>query len=269
MFLIFYFCNIMDMKILYTPYGICHLSVVPVRLEPFEGAEMTTQLLFGELLQVIEKQKDWSYVRLIFDGSEGWIFSNQFTEISDKDYRKTLKKKPKYAHKWITKLRLKNAENAFLYIPKGATFSHNYLLKTSQSTQKPLNEGMAATALEYLNVPYLTGGKTPFGIDAAGLVQMVCKMNGISLLRTAQQQSQQGELIGFIEETLSGDLAFFDNEEGQIIHVGILLGDNKIIHSFGQVRVDRLDHIGIFSAERRNYTHKLRLMRRVTNLQNK
>ncbi len=266
MFLIFYFCNIMDMKILYMPYGICHLSVVPVRLEPFEGAEMTTQLLFGELLQVIEKQKDWSYVRMIFDGSEGWIFNNQFTEISDKEYRKTFKKKPKYAHKSITKLRLKNAENVFLHIPKGATFSYNYLLKTSQSTQKPASEGIVATALEYLNVPYLSGGKTLFGIDAAALVQMVCKLNGINLLRTAQKQSKQGELISFIEETLPGDLAFFDDDEGQIIHVGMLLGDNKIIHSFGQVRIDKLDHIGIFNAEVRNYTHKLRLMRRVTNL---
>ncbi|GJQ06505.1 hydrolase Nlp/P60 [Capnocytophaga cynodegmi] len=253
----------MSMKILYTPYGICHLSVVPVRLEPFESTEMITQLLFGELLQVIETQENWSFVRIIFDGTEGWVLNNQFTEISDKEYRKVLKKKDKYAHRLMTKLRLKNAENSFLYVPKGATFSYNYLLNASQSTQKPSGVGIISTAFEYLNVPYLLGGRTPFGIDASGFVQIVYKLNGINLLRTPEKQSKQGELVGFIEETIPGDLAFFDDEEGNITHVGILLGDNQIIHSYGKVRVDKLDHIGIFNSEIRNYTHKLRLMRRI------
>lgn len=251
------------MKILYTPYGICHLSVVPVRLEPSDVAEMTTQLLFGDLLQVVEKQEKWSFIRMIFDGTEGWVLNSQFLEISDKDYRKALKKKDKYAHRLVTKLRLKNAENSFLHIPKGATFSYNYLLNTSQSTQKPSNTGIVPTALEYLNAPYLLGGRTPFGIDASGFVQMVYKLNGINLLRTPEKQSKQGELVNFIEEIIPGDLAFFDDDEGNIIHVGILLGNNQIIHSYGKVRIDKLDHIGIFNSEIRNYTHKLRLMRRI------
>ncbi|MDO4229674.1 MAG: C40 family peptidase [Capnocytophaga sp.] len=253
----------MDLKILYMPYGICHLSIVPIRLEPFAYAEQTSQLLFGELLQVIDKQQDWSYIRMIFDGMEGWVLNSQFKEITDKDFRKALRKKDKYAHKLVTKLRLKTAENLFLLIPKGATFSYNNLLNTSQSMQKNPNTGIVSTALEYLNVPYLAGGKTPFGIDASALVQMVYKLNGINLLRTCEKLSKQGKLVDFIEESLPGDLAFFDNEEGQIIHVGILLGDNKIIHSYGKVRIDRLDHIGIFNDEIRNYTHKLRLMRRI------
>lgn len=258
----------MDLKILYMPYGICHLSIVPIRLEPSACAEQVSQLLFGELLQVIDKQQDWSYVRVIFDQTEGWVMNNQFKEITDKDFRKALKKKDKYAHRLVTKLRLKTAENSFLYIPKGATFSHNNLLNTSQSTQKNSSAGIVPTALEYLNVPYLAGGKTPFGIDASALVQMVYKLNGISLLRTCEKLSKQGVLVDFIEESLPGDLAFFDDEEGQIIHVGILLGDNKIIHSYGKVRVDRLDHIGIFNNEIRNYTHKLRLMRRIIEQKN-
>nr|WP_314558917.1 C40 family peptidase [uncultured Capnocytophaga sp.] len=253
----------MTMKILYTPYGICHLSIVPVRLEPHEGAEMHTQLLFGELLQVIDKEENWSYVRLLFDNTEGWISNNQFTEISDKDYRKTLKKKEKYAHRQLTKLRLKTEAGVFLHIPKGATFSHNHLLHTSQSTQRPTSVGVVATALEYLNVPFLAGGKTPFGIDAAGLVQMVFKLNGIHLPRTAEKQAACGTALSFLEESEAGDLAFFDDEEGNIIHVGILLGDNKIIHSFGKVRIDRLDHIGIFNNELRNYTHQLRLLKKI------
>lgn len=253
----------MTMKILYTPYGICHLSIVPVRLEPTESAPMHTQLLFGELLQVIDKQEQWSYIRLLYDNTEGWIANNQFTEISDKDYKKALKKKEKYAHRWLTKLRLKTGDDLFLHIPKGATLAHNHLLHTSQSTQRPTNKGIVATAFEYLNVPFLAGGKTPFGIDAAGLVQMVFKLNGIHLPRTAEKQAACGVSLSFLEESEAGDLAFFDDEEGHIMHVGILLGDNRIIHSFGKVRIDRLDHIGIFNNELRNYTHQLRLLKKI------
>lgn len=251
------------MKILYTPYGICHLSVVPVRTEPSHSAPMCTQLLFGDLLQVIENQEEWCCVRILFDGNEGWIHNKQFLEISDKEYRKALKKKIRYAHNLVTKLPIKNSENSFLQIPKGADFTHNSLLKVGVRNQKPKHSGIVATALEYLNAPYLWGGKTPFGIDASGLVQMVYKLNGIALPREASRQATQGELVSFIEEIIPGDLAFFDDEEGQIIHVGILLGDNRIIHSYGKVRIDRLDHIGIFNSEVRNYTHKLRLMRRI------
>lgn len=251
------------MKILETPYGICHLSVVPVRVSPCESAEMCTQLLFGELLQVTEKHDNWCLIRLLYDNSEGWVATNQFTEISDKDYKKALKKKEKYAHKWLTKLRLKTGTDLYLHIPKGATFSHNHLLHTSQSTQRAPHPSVVATAKEYINVPFLAGGRTPFGIDAAGLVQIVFKLCGVHLPRTAQAQASCGSSISFLEESKAGDLAFFDDEEGNIIHVGILLGDNKIIHSYGKVRIDRLDHIGIFNNELRNYTHQLRLLRKI------
>jgi len=224
---------------------------------------MCTQLLFGELLQVTEKHDNWCLIRLLYDNSEGWVATNQFTEISDKDYKKALKKKEKYAHKWLTKLRLKTGADLYLHIPKGATFSHNHLLHTSQSTQRAPHPSVVATAKEYINVPFLAGGRTPFGIDAAGLVQIVFKLCGVHLPRTAQAQASCGSSIRFLEESKAGDLAFFDDEEGNIIHVGILLGDNKIIHSYGKVRIDRLDHIGIFNNELRNYTHQLRLLRKI------
>ena len=137
------------------------------------------------------------------------------------------------------------------------------MLHTSQSTQRAPHPSVVATAKEYINVPFLAGGRTPFGIDAAGLVQIVFKLCGVHLPRTAQAQASCGSSISFLEESKAGDLAFFDDEEGNIIHVGILLGDNKIIHSYGKVRIDRLDHIGIFNNELRNYTHQLRLLRKI------
>ena len=119
------------------------------------------------------------------------------------------------------------------------------------------------TAILYLNSPYLWGGKTPFGIDCSGFTQMVYKLNGYKLLRDASQQATQGEALSFIEESEPGDLAFFDNAEGVITHVGIIMEDNYIIHAHGKVRIDRIDHTGIFNSEARMHTHKLRVIKRI------
>jgi cell wall-associated NlpC family hydrolase len=115
----------------------------------------------------------------------------------------------------------------------------------------------------YLNAPYLWGGKTPFGIDCSGFTQMVYKLNGYHLLRDASQQASQGIPLSFIEESEPGDLAFFDNEEGNIIHVGIMMENNYIIHASGKVRIDRLDHLGIYNADTNRHTHKLRVIKKI------
>ena len=154
-----------------------------------------------------------------------------------------------------------------LSIPMGSTLNglavlgHNF---EGKSISKKLKKAhLVDTALLYLNAPYLWGGKTPFGIDCSGFTQMVYKLNGYKLLRDASQQSTQGEALSFIEESEPGDLAFFDNADGDIIHVGIIMEDNYIIHAHGQVRIDRLDHTGIFNYEQRGHTHKLRVIKRI------
>ncbi|MGK0175927.1 MAG: cell wall-associated NlpC family hydrolase, partial [Ulvibacter sp.] len=124
-------------------------------------------------------------------------------------------------------------------------------------------ENLINTAFMYLNTPYLWGGKTPFGIDCSGLTQMVYKLCGYKLLRDASQQAMQGEVLSFIEESEPGDLAFFDNSEGDIVHVGIIMKDNYIIHAHGKVRIDRIDHSGIYNIDTRRHTHKLRVIKKI------
>jgi cell wall-associated NlpC family hydrolase len=122
---------------------------------------------------------------------------------------------------------------------------------------------LVGDAMLYLNAPYLWGGRTPFGIDCSGFVQMVYKLQGLKLLRDASQQATQGEVISLLAEAEQGDLAFFDDEEGNITHVGMIIDSQRIIHCSGRVQIDNLDHEGIFNVRLQKYTHKLRLIKRI------
>ena len=141
--------------------------------------------------------------------------------------------------------------------------SNNYEFEGLKTSGIKPKSNIVDTAHMYRSAPYLWGGKTPFGIDCSGFTQMVYKLNGYKLLRDASQQATQGEVLSFIEESEPGDLAFFDNEEGKIIHVGIMLENNYIIHASGKVRIDRLDHLGIYNAELNRHTHRLRVIKKI------
>jgi cell wall-associated NlpC family hydrolase len=140
----------------------------------------------------------------------------------------------------------------------------NVQLSVIDSANNPPTENnIINIATKYINAPYLWGGRTPFGIDCSGFVQMVFRFLGIKLYRDAYQQAEQGRMVEFINQTQTGDLAFFDNKHKRIIHVGIILPDRKIIHASGQVRIDTMDHYGIFNADTNSYSHKLRVIRRL------
>ena len=251
-------------------FGICNLANIPLRIEPSDKSETVSQVLFGEHFETIEKSNQWLKIKLQFDGYEGWIDSKQIQTISESDY-----------HLLSEDLIVLNADlveyitgpnNFLMPIPLGASLSflnYNEINKNNLSFEglkvngsKPKNK-LIETAFMYLNAPYLWGGKTPFGIDCSGFTQMVYKLNGFKLMRDASQQVSQGEALSFIEESEAGDLAFFDNEEGNIIHVGIIMNDNYIIHANGKVRIDRLDHLGIYNPETNRHTHKLRVIKKI------
>lgn len=246
-------------------YGICNLSIVPIRAEATDVSEMVTQLLYGEHFKILETRKKWSRIRLAFDKYEGWIDNKQFVNISEEDYNFFETKEIKLSSDLVDFVT--STDIQLLSICLGSSVSATEYFKHSfegKFFSKTLPKHyLIETALLYLNTPYLWGGKTPFGIDCSGFTQMVYKLNGHKLLRDASQQATQGEALSFIEESEPGDLAFFDNEEGRITHVGIIMEDNYIIHAHGKVRIDRLDHSGIFNYEVRNHTHKLRVIKRI------
>lgn len=254
-------------------FGFCELATIPVRTEPSDRSEMSTQLLFGDLVEVEEQSGPWISIRNFFDDYTGWIDYKQLRMISGEEYCR-LKGARLFVNRQLCTDVVKN-EGQSRFLPAGCSF---YDLKGRTMVvqdQQYVLEGKAfpfefdgagnlmESAFACLSSPYLWGGKTCFGFDCSGFTQVVFKQHGIGLLRDAAQQSAQGEMISFLSDGMPGDLAFFDNEEGTIVHVGILLDNQKIIHCSGQVRIDDIDHQGIFNRERKVYTHKLRLIRRV------
>ncbi|MCL9770942.1 C40 family peptidase [Flavobacterium sp. HXWNR69] len=251
-------------------FGICNLAIVPVRAEANDRSEQVSQLLFGEHFKIIEMTAKWVQVELAYDGYIGWIDSKQYIAISEEQYQ-ILNNTPIVLNADLVEY-ITTPNNQLTSITLGASLSFldNEEINTSKYSfegvkvcgQKPKTD-LIKTAFMYLNAPYLWGGKTPFGIDCSGFTQMVYKLNGYKLLRDASQQATQGDALSFIEESEPGDLAFFDNEEGNIIHVGIMMENNYIIHASGKVRIDRLDHLGIYNAETNRHTHKLRVIKKI------
>lgn len=246
-------------------YGICPLSIVPLRLEASDKSELVSQVLYGELFKVLEIKKKWSKIRLDFDSYEGWIDNKQYQLISKEDFDSLTKNDKKFTSDLVDVVSTKESNLLSVTIGceiQNVDFIEHSFEGHSVSTKQP-KSGLTETALLFVNSPYLWGGKTPFGIDCSGFTQMVYKINGYRLLRDASQQATQGEPLSFIEESEPGDLAFFDNKEGEIIHVGLILKDNYIIHAHGKVRIDRLDHTGIFNTELKTYSHKLRVIKKI------
>ncbi len=252
--------------------SICQVSVAPVRKEPSDASEMLTQLLFGELCEVTEVKKQWVKIKILFDEYEGWMDSKQILMISDIEYTNFLQETSFISEPFSllvsqnqpfpvtigAEIHHLNEQNIFELTPNNQFLVEEKLIQGRQDKKQILE-----LAFKYINTPYLWGGKSTYGIDCSGLVQMVYKMAGYKLPRDAYQQAEIGEVLSFIEEAEPGDLAFFENQEGKIIHVGFILPNQKILHASGKVRIDNLDYTGIFNSDLNKYTHQLRFIRRV------
>jgi len=257
-------------------FGICMLSVIPCRKEPSDAAEMVTQLLFGEHYEIKEKRKKWYRIQNCTDGYDCWIDRKQHSALDEKFADRLNKQKfvatclelativQNQRTSEIVPILMGSSlpfleEGQFKIAKEVFAFEGNAQLKP----EKRNREALIQHAMTYMNAPYLWGGRQPFGIDCSGLVQICYKMLGINLPRDAYQQASCGHALSFLEEAEPGDLAFFDNEEGRIIHVGILLENHRIIHASGKVRIDRIDHQGIYNNDISDYSHRLRIIKRI------
>ncbi len=255
-----------------SPYAVCNLSIVPIRAEASDKSEIYTQLLFGDAFEILERQPKWIRIRTLYENYEGWIDPKQLAPITEEQYQKWPGSTQIVGLDLSAKAKKPNGE--IINLVPGCTlpfFKDNVLncgldcefygLVVEPDASR-FEAEVANVARFFLNAPYLWGGRTPWGMDCSGLTQIVYKYFGIKILRDAAQQATQGETVDFLASAKAGDLAFFDNEEGRVIHVGILLNSNEIIHASGRVKVDAIDNQGIYSEELGRHTHKLRIIKR-------
>lgn len=254
-------------------HGVCRLSLVPVRAEPADRAEQVTQLLFGDHYTVLEsRDKKWLYIRIHADQYEGWIDSKQHQSIQ-REYFDHLNTAEFKITTDVTSSLLYNKSRVMILIGSIIPIASSELFKMEEQFafngeaknlgQRRDAEFVKNIAQKYLNAPYQWGGKSPFGIDCSGLVQMVFKISGYSLQRDAAQQAGQGRPVESLDAYKPGDVAFFQNPEGRINHTGIILAADKIIHASGKVRIDHINEEGILNVENKIYTHTLSHIRRI------
>ncbi|MEI6881379.1 MAG: C40 family peptidase [Bacteroidota bacterium] len=242
--------------------------MVPVRAEASSKSEMITQLLFGDIYQVLSQNDDWIFIETLSDKYTGWINHLQHFELKNTSL---ITEKAEVLDVFPFQSAFNKSSKQTQLIPFGSNIfksnsSKNFAIdedefETISQNQDKLD--LVSTAKLFLSSPYLWGGKTAMGIDCSGFTQVVFKSHNLQLQRDAWQQAQQGVVVDFLSLSLPGDLAFFDNDEGKITHVGILLNNAEIIHASGQVKIEKIDNYGIIHMDNNQYSHKLRLIRRI------
>ncbi|MDN5350864.1 MAG: gamma-D-glutamyl-L-lysine dipeptidyl-peptidase [Bacteroidales bacterium] len=242
-----------------------------MRVLATDKSEMISQVLFGETYKVLDLKGKWLLIQLHSDGYEGWIDSQQHHALSEETWL-IFRDEPELV---LTSMieNIPTATSSSLMLSFGSIFKETLLKQYPDLIKNfPLKEfelipshfdadKMTSAAKKWEGTSYLWGGKTVLGVDCSGFVQLCAKTAGYQLFRDASQQAGQGKIVDFLEQAEPGNLAFFDNDEGQIIHVGIIISSGNIIHASGSVRIDTLDHYGIYNKELNKYTHKLRLIK--------
>lgn len=224
----------------------CNVNVASVYETNSVNTSMLTQLLYGETCRILEFDKDWVKIAVVKDDVEGWMDYKQLSFPFEKEG------KTKVVHDTYLEFR-----NLLLSVGSEIEGEPDGLTLFADRVK------IGATAERFLNVAFLNGGRSYFGLDASALVQLVMKVNGIHVPRYAHQQAELGYAHSFVEESEMGDLAFFENTEGVVDHVGIMLDTQRVIHAFGKVRVDILDSTGIFNQDLNRHTHKLRFVKNI------
>lgn len=230
--------------------GQCLLSYIPMRAEASDRSEQVSQLIFGEAYEVLEENEKWYFIETSFDQYRGWIDKKQFSpQVFEVNTNRV----------FAFPSALQAFENKHILMPLGAFVPEDF-----QSRLLSLTDALSLFK-SYIGVPYVWGGKTNFGYDCSGFTQSFFKTLGYAIKRDAYQQAEEGSDVMLLSEAKNGDLAFFDNAEGRITHVGIILendGGFEILHASGELRIDTLDHQGI-NKKGEGYSHNLRLIRRI------
>ena len=258
-------------------YAIVLLPIVPLRSAASDCAEMTSQLLFGDFVTIqAQSATNWTQVCNLFDQYTGWVDTKMLTPLDEVEFNR-LQSLPLYfvkqpsadakEHCSTYPLRLSIGVSLPGYDPLRQRMqvldrSFQIPLRAVSCAQDVVIKSLLRTASYYIHTPYLWGGKSIYGIDCSGFVQSVYRLYQINLPRDASQQVHCGQPIDFAARR-PGDLAFFSNQAGKVVHVGIVYTPSQIIHASGSVHIDPLSEEGIYSHTQGRITHEKLVLRRV------
>ena len=248
---------------------ICENVFIPLRSGPSHRSEMLSQVLFGERFSITDQVDHWLKIVTEFDNYPGWIDKDHLQHMpDDSDRHGFVLNRSLLCHKSDnTKMILEAGCEIFNPDFEKNTFTvgHNIYSAGNHFSKAfiTIKESLSDTAMRFMNSPYIWGGRIPSGLDCSGFTQLVCKIHGKPIPRNSWMQAEAGEAISFLEETIPGDLVFFDDELGRISHVGMMISRGLVIHASGRVRIDIMDHQGIYKQEVGGYSHRLRTIRRI------
>lgn len=256
-------------------YGLVIHPLLPLRAEDSELSEMTTQLLFGERVIIHEKREKWLYIENVVDAYLGWADA-KMVQIIEEDYFQELAQMTSFHLETPISLIYNEKKKESKFIPAGSIIygldNEKFIIEEEQwnlvepftaTSEKYQVKSIIERATQFLNAPYLWGGKSILGIDCSGFSQLTFAIGGYNLPRNASQQIECGEIINFLSEAKQGDLAFFGYDDGKITHVGILLDNENIIHASGWVKIEKIDTYGIICSSTGEYSHYLKAIRRI------
>lgn len=257
-------------------YGICSLGTAPVFKSAHAWGQIVNQLLFGELFEVLETDGNFARIRSAHDGYEGWIDSRQAEALDEHEFVDFAGRRHAVIADAAGIIRRQggeypvvrggslptNRDGQFMLGSQAYHFSGQTFTPPPAPTPIPA-QNLANVARSYLNCPYQWGGRSPFGLDCSGFVQVVFKCFGVHIQRDAWQQADDGEEVADPHEARVGDVPIFKSLDGTVHHAGLLLSPEQIIHASSQVKVDRFDPKGIYSEREQRYTHTLLSIRRM------